>query len=67
MRKLSMIEINAAMWLAKNSPFCPGDMVQSPAGKEIKAVLDSLVRKRVATAEMTDDGPAYSSREAVYG
>lgn len=62
-----MIEINAAMWLAKNSPFCPGDMVQTPAGKEVKAVLDSLVRKRVATAEMTDDGPSYSAREMAHG
>lgn len=59
MPKLSMIEANAAMWLARNSPFCPGDMVQTPAGKEVKAILDALVRKRCASADMGDDGPIY--------
>ena len=61
MPKLSMIETNAAMWLARNSPFCPGDMVQTLAGKQVKTILDGLVRKRAASAEMTDDGPSYTA------
>ncbi|MGV8950124.1 MAG: hypothetical protein ACOH2M_03400 [Cypionkella sp.] len=63
MTKLSMIETNAARWLARNSPFCPGDMIQTPAGKQVKAILDGLVRKRVASADMGDDGPVYYARE----
>jgi hypothetical protein len=59
MRKLSFVETNAIRWLAKNGPYCPGDQAQTDAGKQVKAILDGLVRKRCAVAEMTDDGPAY--------
>jgi hypothetical protein len=67
MRKLSFVETNAARWLAKHGPYCPGDQAYTDAGKQVKAILDGLVRKRCAVAEMTDDGPSYSVREMAHG
>lgn len=61
MRKLTMPETNAAMWLAAQGSFCPGDMVNTPSGREVKMVLDSLVKKKRALVEMGDDGPIYTA------
>lgn len=55
-----MIETNAVMWLAKNGPYCPGwDVIYTDSGRQVKQILDQLVRKRCAVAEETDDGPSY--------
>lgn len=67
MKKLTLIETNAIMWLEANGPYCPGDSVNTPAGREVKATLDSLVRKRRAMVEATDDGPSYSALEMAHG
>ena len=61
MRKLSFVESNAVQWLAKHGPYCPGDQAYTDAGKQVKAILDGLVRKRAAVADMCDDGPVYSA------
>lgn len=60
MRKLTAHEQAAVYFLDRDGPCCPGDAVQSEAGQIVKAVFDSLVSKKRANVEMTDDGPRYS-------
>ena len=60
MKKLTDIELAALYFLDRDGPICPGDAVQSEAGQIVKAVFDSLVKKKRAHVEMTDDGPSYS-------
>lgn len=60
MRKLTDIERAALYFLDRDGPCCPGDAVDTEAGQIVKAVFDSLVKKKRATVEMTDDGPSYS-------
>jgi hypothetical protein len=61
MRKLTDIEVGAVMFLEREGPFVPGDMLNATTGQTIKSVLDSLVKKKRATVEMTDDGPRYTA------
>lgn len=60
MRKITDIERAALYFLDRDGPCCPGDAVDTEAGQIVKAVFDSLVKKKRATVEMTDDGPSYS-------
>jgi hypothetical protein len=60
MRKLTPTEQGAIYFLDRDGPICPGDALTSEAGQFVKAVFDSLVKKKRATVEMTDDGPRYS-------
>lgn len=60
MKKLTHQEQAAVYFLDRDGPCCPGDAVNSEAGQIVKAVFDSLVKKKRATVEMTDDGPRYS-------
>lgn len=62
-----MPETNADLWLRRLGSFCPGDMVNTPSGREVKMVLDSLVKKKRAIVEITDDGPRYISTEVDHG
>jgi hypothetical protein len=59
MRKLTSEEIAALHFLDREGSICPGDRVNSEAGHIVKSVLDSLVRKKRARVEATDDGPRY--------
>lgn len=61
MRKLTDIEFGALLWLEREGPITPGDMINSTTGHKVKATLDNLVRKKRATVEMTDDGPRYTA------
>lgn len=63
MRRLTPPEINACRFLSKHGPFTPGDAAESKGGPEVVAVLNSLVRKRRANVESTDDGPRYTLTE----
>lgn len=63
MRKLTPPEINACRFLAKHGPFTPGDAAEAKGGPEVVAVLNSLVKKRRATVESTDDGPKFTLTE----
>ncbi len=61
MRKLTPDEEHALAVLTKHGSYCPsvsefnyGDME-----RRVIATMDSLVRKKRATVEMTDDGPRY--------
>jgi len=60
MRKLNLYEQAAVKFLERYGPCTPGDADQSEAGQIAKAVFDSLVKKKRATVEMTDDGPRYA-------
>lgn len=60
MRKLTDTERAALYFLDRDGPICPGDAVETEAGQIVKAVFDSLVKKKRAAVEMTDDGPSYS-------
>jgi hypothetical protein len=60
MKKLTPIEVNACRTLLERGPLTPGEEPGSVPHDIIKGVLDSLVRKKRATVEMTDDGPRYS-------
>lgn len=60
MKKLTPQEQAAIYFLDRDGPCTPGDAVQSEAGQLVKAVFDSLVKKKRATVEMTDDGPRYA-------
>lgn len=59
MRKLTDLETGAVPFLARNGAYCPGE-VSTVAGEVVRSTLDSLVKKKRATVEMTDDGPRYS-------
>jgi hypothetical protein len=56
MRKLTPDEEHALAMLNKHGGFCPGLDVRLPL---LTYVLDSLVKKKRATVELTDDGPRY--------
>jgi hypothetical protein len=60
MKKLTPTEQAAIYFLDRDGPCTPGDALNSEAGQIVKAVFDSLVKKKRATVEMTDDGPRYS-------
>jgi hypothetical protein len=60
MKKLTDMERAALYFLNRDGPICPGDAVQTEAGQIVKSVFDSLVKKKRANVEMTDDGPSYS-------
>jgi hypothetical protein len=60
MRKLTAQEQGAIYFLDRDGPLVLGDRARGEAGQIVQAVLDSLVRKKRATVEMTDDGPRYS-------
>lgn len=60
MKKLTDMELAALYFLDRDGPCCPGDAVDTEAGQIVKAVLDSLVKKKRATVDGTDDGPIYS-------
>ena len=54
MRKLTPDEQHALAVLTKHGSYCP------PADfPKLSRLLDSLVKKKRATVEMTDDGPRY--------
>lgn len=54
MRKLTTDEEHALAVLRKHESYCPpGDF------PKLRRLLDSLVKLRYATVEMTDDGPRY--------
>lgn len=54
MRKLTPDEQHALAVLTKHGSYCPpGDF------PKLSRLLDSLVKKKRATVEMTDDGPRY--------
>ncbi len=58
MRKLTPDEEHALAVLTKHGSWCPGERVWINHSSAI-AVLDSLVKKKRATVEMTQDGPRY--------
>lgn len=60
MKKLSGAEHAALYFLDRDGPICPGDAIDTERGQIVKAVFDSLVKKKRATVEATDDGPSYS-------
>ncbi len=60
MKKLTPQEQAAVYFLHRDGPCCPGDGANSEAGQIVKSVLDSLVKKRRATVELSDDGPVYT-------
>lgn len=59
MKKLLPIEEQALEVLIEHGSICPGDVSASKAGYIVKSVLDSLVKKKRAYTEETDDGPRY--------
>jgi hypothetical protein len=60
MKKLTPEERAAIYFLDREGSITPGDRVNSEAGQIVKSTLDSLVKKKCAVVEMTDDGPRYS-------
>lgn len=58
-RRLSIVEQNAVNFLARHGSVCPGEEPGSVPHQIIMSVLDSLVKKKRAKVEMTDDGPRY--------
>jgi hypothetical protein len=54
MKKLTTAEQMACVFLRQSGYYVPGNRV------EMLPVMDSLVRKKRAAVEMTDDGPSYS-------
>ncbi len=61
MKKLTDIEFGAWLWLEREGPITPGDMVNGTTGQKVKETLDNLVRKKRALVEATDDGPRYTA------
>ncbi len=60
MRKLTDAEIATLHVLTKMGSYCPGDSLQTgPYQVMFHMALASLVKKKRATVEMTDDGPRY--------
>lgn len=59
MRKLTSQEQTALNFLDRDGPCVPGTG-DDPSRQFVRAVLDSLVRKKRVTVEVTDDGPRYS-------
>jgi hypothetical protein len=59
-KKLTLTEQSALYFLDRDGPLCPG-MDTDPKRVMVRKVLDGLVKKRLATVEMTDDGPRYSA------
>ena len=59
MRRLTPDEEHALAVLTKYGSWCPGKGVSEGAAAAVVAALDSLVKKKRATVEMTDDGPRY--------
>lgn len=59
MRKLTPVEENAYRVLVVRGPLTPGEVPGSMPHMMIRGILDSLVKKKRATVEMTDDGPRY--------
>lgn len=59
MRKLTSEEEAALFFLDRDGACVPG-FGADPGRILVRSVLDSLVRKKRVTVEMTDDGPRYS-------
>ena len=59
MRKLTDHEKAALHFLRRDGSACPGDSTDA-SHVFVRPVLDSLVKKKRATVEMTDDGPRYT-------
>ncbi len=59
MRKLTPTEAAALYFLVRDGSICPGSDLTSLV--YLRSVLDSLVKKKRATVEATDDGPRYSA------
>ena len=60
MRKLEPVEQTTLDILHREGPLCPGSGTDLPR-LVVRKVFDSLVRKKRATVEATDDGPRYSA------
>lgn len=60
MKKLTAIEEHALYILNRDGPICPtaDNTAQSVF---IRSIFDSLVKKRRAPVEPTDDGPRYTA------
>lgn len=61
MKKLTDLEFGALIFLERDGPITPGDMVNGTTGQLVKTTLDALVRKKRAMVENTDDGPRYTA------
>lgn len=60
MRKLNSPELAAIRVLARaGGSYCPGS-ISGASAELLKSTLDSLVKKKRAIVEPTDDGPRYS-------
>lgn len=59
MKKLTDIEVNACRFLAREGSYSPGLVWDTAAVREILNVMDSLVKKKRAFTEDTDDGPVF--------
>jgi hypothetical protein len=60
MRKLTPREFNAIQFLVdRGGSYCLSDYT-GPFASDVLATLDSLVKKKQATVESTDDGPRYT-------
>jgi len=59
MKKLTPDEEHALAVLRKYGSWCPGRGMSEGAAAKVVAALDTLVKKKRATVEMTDDGPRY--------
>ena len=58
MKKLTGQELAAIYFLDRDGPICPGTAT-GEAAEIVVGVLNSLVRKKRADVEQTDDGPRY--------
>jgi hypothetical protein len=63
MRKLTPTEAEALHFLRRVGSACPGEPTD-PVRLFVRSVLDSLVKKKRATVEMTDDGHRYTITQA---
>lgn len=59
MRKLTPDEEHALAVLRERGPITPGLSAGWDPYALVREILDSLVKKKRATVEMTDDGPRY--------
>lgn len=59
MRKLTDTEQNAINWLNRVGSICFNAQSNGFVEDEVRSVLDSLVKKKRAYVEPTDDGPRY--------
>lgn len=59
MKKLMPIEQQALDVLVEKGSICLGDVSTSFSGGMVQSVLDSLVKKKRAYIEPTDDSPRY--------